>query len=664
MAYRDELFEYLRKSELYRVASEDIDKLIGYMSVRIQDDSFAYMFGFKRIQNEYEDELLWLAGEPSWIPNPSIEEAAVRIKEMREAYENEIMRFMAVIDYGIDKYMQENMDMVDEYFVLLDTRDKIVDKHIWKKPKTLEEMNRLACSDARFKIVQSAWREAYGDLFKLYFLREQIGFDRAQFNVDVISIDVDKLMEAKNSLKGRTYDELPRIIIEYVDPDDETDLPVVLPIRENKIKKIEVTLSHHVCFLFQRNNSSLEDDGRRKKDIYLLKTTVEPEAGFEVLGNIGNYSYDEMSLVIQQAVVALYELTGIELDHDTIRLNDVELNLTFSQNCEFDKLMRSVSYYQNYTRKGYITKEFKAADEGIVYFCTDMSNCTTENQYMKKKRRIEQKYSKMRTTGFTTSTQSISVKLYDKKEETIAYANSQGYDLKIEGDEAIIRLEFRIRNRDQLKRYFHTGEDEDAVYFWNLSQERIEETYKSLVDIFFKRTYEEGYVPESTKALIGIISSLDTTKKGGKWKQDLINAILSQEIWQKSTPALLTEKDIASVIQYNHTFARRPKDYKRILWNLLRESAIYKKGQEHAYDMLFNFLNKTYMGETLATKRRVGFAVAPIGEKLPDVEHKIEQILYERSQWEWLQNWGHEDFDRAHKKALEKFSNIIREDGD
>ena len=94
---------------------------------------------------------------------------------------------------------------------------------------------------------------------------------------------------------------------------------------------------------------------------------------------------------------------------------------------------------------------------------------------------------------------------------------------------------------------------------------------------------------------------------------------------------LLTEKDIASVIQYNHTFARRPKDYKRILWNLLRESAIYKKGQEHAYDMLFNFLNKTYMGETLATKRRVGFAVAPIGEKLPDVAETVRDFVIRKT---------------------------------
>ena len=648
MAYRDELFEHLRRSELYKVASEDIEKLISFMSVRIKDGSLAYMFGLKVVQNKYEDELSWLVENSSQIANPTIEEAAIQIKEMREAYEHDILKLMMLIDYGVEKYLQENLDMVDRYYVLLDTRDKIVDQYIEKKPETFEEMNQLACSDLGFRFIQSAWHEAYGEQFGVYFLREQIGFDRAQFNVDIVSIDVDKLMEAKESLKGRSYNALPGIVVEYVDPDDATDLPLVLPIRENKFKKIEITLSHHVSFLFQRNNSPIEDDGRRKKDIYLLKTTVEPEEGFEVLGNIRNYSYDEMGKVIQQAILDLYDLTGIGIDYDTIRLNDVEVNLTFRQDCDFDKLMRSVSYYQNYTRKGYTTKEFKAADEGIVHFCADMSDCVTEDQYTKKKRRIEHKYSKMRTTGFTTESQSISVKLYDKKMETIAYAGSQGYDLKIEGDEAIIRLEFRIRNRDQLKRYFNVGEG-TAVYFGDLSQEKIEATYKNLVDIFFKKAYEEGYVPESLNALRGIIASLDTTKKGGKWKQDLINAILSQEIWQKSTPALLTEKDIASVIQYNHTFARRPKDYKRILWDLLRESEIYKKGQERAYDMLFNFLNKTYNCATLATKRRVGYAVSEMGEKLPDKEEEIQQILIMRQLWETLQNMGMEDCEEVDK---------------
>ncbi len=651
MSYREELCEFLRASELYKHAADDIEKLIAYISVPIEKGSLAYLFSFKRLHVRYEDELPWLAGNPSTLaPNPSMEEAVTRLHEMIEEYEYSLINLSKIVDYGVEKYIQENMDMVDQYYVCIDTRDKLVEPFVERKISSLEELNKLACTDCGFYLIQSAWREAYGNLFNLYFLREQVGFDRAQFNVDIVSFDKEKLLQAKRDLQGNSYDTLPRIIVEYVDPDDKKDYPMILPLAdsENKFKKIEITLSHHVTFLFQRNNSNLKNEEERISDIYLLKTTVEPAAGYEILGNIGNYSYDEMGLVIQQAVMELYELTGIELDPDSIRLNDVEINLTFRQNCDFNDLMRSVSYYQNYCRKGYVTKEFKASDEGIVHFCADRRDCITEDLWKKKKRRIIHKYSKMKTTGFTTSSQSVSVKLYDKKEETIVYANSQGYDLKIEGDEAIIRLEFRIRNRDQLKRYFDTGKE--PVYFWNLSQQKIEKAYIGLVDKFFKQAYEQGYVPESLNVLIGIVSALNTSERGGKWKQKLIKDILSQEIWQKSTPALLREVDIASVIQYNPTFARHPDRYKKILFEILRESEIYKKGQINAYDMLLNFLNKTYHLKTIGQRRRVGYAVSEAGGKLPNKESEIQQILEMRAWWDIEKNSTIDEYAELTKK--------------
>ena len=96
MAHREKLFEYLRTSKLYTVAAEDIEALISYMGVHIQDGSLAHMFGFKRMQIEFEDELPWLAGNPSWASNPSLEDAAIRVKEMRETYEKNIMALMLI----------------------------------------------------------------------------------------------------------------------------------------------------------------------------------------------------------------------------------------------------------------------------------------------------------------------------------------------------------------------------------------------------------------------------------------------------------------------------------------------------------------------------------------------------------------------------------------
>ncbi len=642
MISKVDMFDFLKKSKLYEVAKDDIDTLIGYMSVRIQEGSLEYLFGFKEMLVKFEDEILWLAGMPGLLPTPPVEEAVGRVKAMRHEYELLLQRFMDILEYGVDRFLDEHLDMVDQYYVRIDDRDKIVDPYVKKKPESFAEMNDIACTDLGLRLIQSGWHKAYGDRFGLYFLREQVGFDRMQFNVEIVSIDFEKLMQAKTSLQGDNYNSLPRLVFEYVDPDNTKDLPVVLPLKKHSFKKIEVTLSHHVQFVFQRNNSPLDDHGKRKRDIYLLKTTVEPHPGFEFLGNIGNYSFEEMCSVVRSSIAELYDLTGIKLNIDNIRLNDVELNLTFRQNCDFNDLMRSVSYYQNYTRKGYVTKEFKAADEEIVYFCANLDDCVSYDQVERKKRRIRTKYSRMKTTGFTTSSKSVTVKLYDKKTETIAYAGSNDYDLKIEGDEALIRLEFKIRNRDQLRRYFGTGDMD--VFLWDLSQSKLEKTFTGLVDTFFKKTYENGYVPESTQALIGIVSSLDTSGKGGKWKQDLINAVLSQEIWQKSTPALLTEKDIISVIQYNKTFSRHPKKYQKILMDLLVESDIYKKGQQHGYDMLFNFLNKTYSLCTLSQRRRIGFAVSDPGELLDDKDEEIELDLYVRDQMIKRNNMDFKDY--------------------
>ncbi len=83
--------------------------------------------------------------------------------------------------------------------------------------------------------------------------------------------------------------------------------------------------------------------------------------------------------------------------------------------------------------------------------------------------------------------------------------------------------------------------------------------------------------------------------------------------------------------------------------DLLKESEIYKKGQENAYDMLFNFLNRTYSGKTLAERRRVEYAVSELNERLPDKEEEIQRILDKRHHWEMIHNTGHEDLEEAAK---------------
>lgn len=638
---KDSCLNFLRKSKLYQSRKDNMEQLIQFLQYPVKRFTVEEICGYHQLQLKIQDELLYLSGMPSYLKPIDLVDAESRIDELCQLCLQMQIFVSHVTASGVERFALEHqaeLDLDGQYYVKMDARELTVDNSVCEKPVTLDDMNAIAKCDDRYYLEQSVWRDVYGsDLYHIYYLPERVGFDRTKFNVDIIDINIDKLLEAKRELQRNSYSELPRIRIDYIDPEDKDDMPLVLPVPETYIKKIEITLSHHVKFRFQRNNTPLHDDGRRKRDIYLLEVTVQPDTGYEVLGNIKNYSYDEMRIVVEKAVNDLYALTGIKVDTSTIRLNDVELNLTFRQNCKFDHLMRSVSYYQNYTRRGYITKEFKTSDAGIVR-CMDniMAKCNTEDDYNRTKRAVEQKYAKMRSTGYVTANQSISVKLYDKKEETIAYAKSQGYDLKIEGDEAIVRLEFRIRNSGQLQNYFDT--DAKPVYFSKLTQEDLERTYVALVDTFFKSPYEKQYVPDSLKALTAIIKSIDTSKKGGKWKQELIREVLSQEIWQKSTPALLSEKDIISVMQHNKTFAAHPKKYREILLELLRESDTYEKGQENAYDMLFNFLIKTYYLRTLSSARRIGFAVAGSDEKLPDKEKELVLAMDMRKKWNELNN--------------------------
>ena len=475
--------------------------------------------------------------------------------------------------------------------------NSILDSFLFERPQTLESMQTVAQLAQEFQSESLSSDSAHFP--STFSLRETVGFDKAQFNVDIVGINYERLIESKKALLKNSYSDLPRIIIEYTDPDNPNDFPLVLPMRENNIKKIEVTLSHYVQFVFKRNNTPLMDDGRRKSDIYLLKTTVEPPSGLEALGNLNNYNYEEMKNVIETAIIDLYYLTGIEINPKTVRLNDIELNLTFVQNCDFNNLMRSVSYYQNYTRRGYSTKEYKEADEESVIYDSKPDNRT------RSKLKIYQPNLRMCTTGFVTANQSIAVKLYDKKRETITYAEEHGYSLEFENGFSIIRLEFEIRNRKQLQKYFKS--QDKLVFFDDLSQADIECTYVTLVHNFFKAPYEEKYVPESICTLKNIIETLDTSRKGGLWKQELIREVLSQEIWAKATPALLSEKDILSVMKYNRTFATHPARYKKVLLELLKESSHFKRGQNTAYQMLYDFLNKTFYLASLSSNRELGF---------------------------------------------------------
>lgn len=593
-----------------------------------EEGTLADIFGLRREINSCIDELTGIIQRANLKSKEDVVLVKDRVKWWHQRFNSDIEKMLEIEAYGIEEYIDENLDDDEQYYVKIDERDAELDK-LHEKLKTLESMYPLAHSDTGYRLIQSAYKDVYGELFQKFYLREQVGFDKTQFNVDIVSIDMSHLIQAANDCRADNYSSLPRVIIERMNEEDITDdnQPLVLPVQDHNIKKIEVTLSHYVSFLFEKNNSNLlEEDGSRKSDIYLLKITVEPVLGYEYLGNLNNYSYEEMAYKVSSSIAELESLTGIVINSNNVRLNAVELNLTFMQKCDFTELMRSVSYFQLYTRKGYKTSEYKYSSSAYV-----------------ETRKQREELGRMKCSGFTTANNSVALKLYDKGVETIGYAKSWNYDLRFEDKEhAIIRLEFSLRNRGQLRAYFGFREHE-PVLFSRLSQERIEDTYKSLVNMFFVEAYEEGYVPDSIRTLKLIMQHIDTTKKGGKWKQELIREILSQEIWSKSTPALLSEDDIVGVLKYNDTFKKRPGHYSGLIMDLLRESEIFPKGQNVAYDNLFNFLNKTYNLKSLSKYRRIGYAAVE-DEELPDLDDEVAVRLQARKMYITMMNMNNDDF--------------------
>lgn len=343
--------------------------------------------------------------------------------------------------------------------------------------------------------------------------------------------------------------------------------------------------------------------------MYLLRVYVEPDSLHPDLGNLRNYSMEELQERVQYACEQLNFYTGIKIAYEKVTLNNVEINLTFVADGEFHNIIRYVSYYQKYLRKGYVTTEYTTREDNLLLF-------GGKRKY---------RHSRMVSTGYSTHNNTIQIKLYDKQAETLTYIRSRGDEAKFElGGKALIRLEYGICNDDQLLRYF--GE----VLVHKLVQADIEATYQKLTNMFFRSPYEEKYVPESRSTLKKIIAMVDSHSKGGKWKIQLLKEILSEEIWVRSTPALINEQEIdKAMLEGNATFKRHPKKYIKEIREVLTESEIYKKDQVRAYDRLYNFLRKTSELEGLSRYRRIGYAIADERDwfdRTEEVEEKEQEL--------------------------------------
>ncbi|MCR5727021.1 MAG: hypothetical protein K6G24_06095 [Lachnospiraceae bacterium] len=499
-----------------------------------------------------------------------------------------------IVDHLEDEQSEGFKDGVEKIYEKFSTKDRTLIGKIDGKIDNFEQMKQAAYVDDELKIAQSVWPGVYKDSFKRYIHREQVGFDRCFLNVCVEEINKELFFEAMR--KYEKEKDFPKIKVKSIEESDEKKRPVRLPIENNHFKEIKVELSNHVFFEFSRNNSRIEG----ASDIYLLKLYVKPDEKHLDLGNIRNYSVAELQNTVNTACNELKEKTGIIVDYEKITLNDVELNLTFVEDGDFDKIAKYASFYQEYVRAEYKTAEYTTRHDDMIRYGDGESY----------------KKSHLVSTGYVTGCETVQIKFYDKKAETLDYIKSRGKEAKFELDgKALVRLEYAIKNPKQLSRYFK------ETVVCKMKQDEIEKTYCELTKLFFIEPYENKFVPESKRTLKKLLekaAKLASRKKNANteqkkrinWKAELIKDILSEEIWKRTTPALINENEIdKEMLPPNSTFSRKPKQYIEEIRNLLRESNIYPKDQVRAYDRLYNFLRKAGTLEGLSDCRRIGYTI-------------------------------------------------------
>lgn len=425
--------------------------------------------------------------------------------------------------------------------------------------------------------IHSLWREKEDD-YLTFRLREQVGFDMCKFGVYIKSVLEPKFKQAINNYPwDRTG--LPKIKVVSLNKAEKSKKAVYLPVKNNEYSEIMILLSPYVKFSFKSNGLN--------KDSYILEIKVKPEKKDKAMGNMNNYNYEQMEYEILSAIKNLYDLTGIEIDKSIVSLKYVELNLTFVQDCLFDDYNTALKYIQAFARKSF------KINTGFQYTEDKKANFQKDGLI---------KYTALNLSGIKLAAEYIVISLYDKKRETYENTPIDG-EIKFADDiQSITRLEFRIKGENKLGQEFGSG----AGNFFLLSQAKIEEVFRKLVERYFIKPYE-SYYKESQKILSNIISNLNVSNNKS-WKTDFLKEINSYKD-SAGYPIILESTDIDDCLEYDPTFKRNKKLYKVKLHNLLQKSGIFIFDNKNLYCVLGNFMLKVYYSKSLSDCREIDYVI-------------------------------------------------------
>ncbi len=309
-----------------------------------------------------------------------------------------------------------------------------------------------------------------------------IGFDVTKMNIFIYYVDwslFDKCVEEGTVKVNIAPKNKPEQCL--------TNLP-----GNTKYKSVVIKISEYEKLKIQKSNIPTKDD------FAILEVHVQPM--FEIMGNINNYSCEEL----QNRVKVILDILAAEyglMCESTVLLNSAEININFSEYIDRDKI--NYEYYKWLLAPYQYSLDkdrFKSA-----YYHVPKEFAFTPEMY---------------PTGLRSKSETLKINIYDKAFETMdSYNNKKASKQekdkrhKIEEMTPLTRIEFGIQKTKQIISHFGKSN------LMELEQADVEAAFMGLFD---KYVYEPvlKYQTHMDLEMRYYFSHIDMSNR--KWKMELI----------------------------------------------------------------------------------------------------------------------------------------------
>lgn len=421
------------------------------------------------------------------------------------------------------------------------------------------------------------------DNMKIYYHDEKIGFDQITLYMDITKIDEDKLFKKTREISDAKYP--------YVDllETNDSESCVDLPLKTKKIAKLTIVLSPYVSIKIEKNKLR-KGNKTISKDNINLTLRVEPPSNHKELGNISNYSVNELKQKIADIKEVLKNDWGIYVK--AFYFSNVEINTTILMQHNFDEIIQALHFlfddrhamYSHYEE----TKKDNLPSKRIC--CHQISSCN----------------------------KSLKLKLYDKAYEITN--NDAVAQLRLNRNECLLRIEFTIPS-NCINNYFA------SISIEKITDEELEDIFNRLVNRQILNVISKFFC-EKKKMRKKLALKIDTELKPlpkMKKNKNYSHAEIAEYNYSCSEIVHRTTDLIATFDNYrqNSPYFYGTQDLQYLISNSKTLSSIKEYCNEHLikeyYDTHYEFISNNY--DILST----------FVDKLIHKEHRISNvpILYQ-----------------------------------